>query len=29
MDNFILIMIGLFVFCLMAVVGECFFGDEE
>jgi len=27
-DNFILIMIGLFVFSVIAVIGECLWGDK-
>jgi len=27
MDNLILLMIGLWLFCLMAVIGECIWGD--
>jgi hypothetical protein len=27
-DNFILLMIGLFLFSVMAVIGECLWGDK-
>ena len=27
-DNFILLMIGLFVFSVIAVIGECIWGDK-
>jgi len=27
-DNFILLMIGLFIFSVMAVIGECLWGDK-
>jgi len=29
MDNLILLLIGLFLFAVMAALGEYFFGDEE
>ena len=27
-DNFILLMIGLFIFSVIAVIGECIWGDK-
>jgi hypothetical protein len=29
MENSILFMVGLWLFCVIAVVGECFFGEKK